>query len=544
MQEQEQEEKKAPVPLATKIGMIALPMLPTIAIDMIAHGGITPPALAAFGLSWVAFDRSPRVLAWLGENQAFLSYLQTHPETLVKFDRLTNRYFSGQLKAHKMLPAESCATEKAQQLPEQTQQQRVVTQADEQSLLEDMETLQPKPLASRRSEDDLQSLEDILQRSDNTLPGRCVFSTVLRAFMPSKEKIFLGYLPGGQAVYVTLEDLCHVALAGLTGNGKTTLIRLLVSQLEYVGAKVLILNPHYTSYDIKKHEDWTPIERHLYRPPVTDFVAIGGMMRWAATVLLRDRLEKYRQSTPWGSPIFIVIDELPAIVNEVREFPEYVSAILREGRKVDIFLIVASQDFLTKTIGPDEGGAVRKNYKTKMYVGGDVTTAKVLLDMPPAQIPEDQLGGGIIMMRNQAVKTASLARVPYVDNEAIYTLLGPSTYVASKREAEEEEDDLIGGLMNGEHAETDTEPLPAQTRQHMRVSSYEQHRQKIANRKVPVYVEQSRRTETKQKSDLDLALEAYDAGNTTIDALAIAINKTAWTVRPLYAQVKRIREQK
>ena len=297
------------------------------------------------------------------------------------------------------------------------------------------------PTDRASQDDDLTSLEDLIQRRDGTLPGPCVFSDALRSFTPTRDMIFLGYLPGGQAVYVTLEDLCHVALAGLTGNGKTTLIRLLVSQLEYVEAKVIILNPHYTSYDIKKNEDWTPIERHLYRPPVTEFAAIGTVMEWVATVLLRERIAKYRQSKPWGDPIFVVIDELPAIVKQVPDFPEYVSAILREGRKVDIFLIVAAQDFLAKTIGPDEGGAVRKNYKTKMYVGGDVTTAKVLLDMPPAQIPEDTLGAGIIMMRNQVVKKASLARVPYVDNEALYTLLGPSTY--EPVQAQEQTDDLL-----------------------------------------------------------------------------------------------------
>lgn len=47
-----------------------------------------------------------------------------------------------------------------------------------------------------------------------------------------------------------------------------------------------------------------------------------------------------------------------------------------------------------------------------------------------------------------------------------------------------------------------------------------------------------------QKSELELALEAYDAGHTTIDALAVALNKSSWTVRPLYQQVKRIRGQK
>lgn len=291
-------------------------------------------------------------------------------------------------------------------------------------------------------DDDLQSLAEMIRQSDGTLPGPCAFSVTLRTFMPTRDKIFLGYLPGGTAVFVPLDSLCHVALAGLTGNGKTTLIRLLVSQLLYVGAKVMILNPHYTSYDIKKHEDWTPIERHLYRPPVTEFAEVGSVMKWAATKLLRDRLEKYRQSIPWGDPIFLVIDELPAIVKHVPEFPEYISAILREGRKVDIFLMVAAQDFLVRTVGPDEGGAVRKNYKTKMYVGGDITTAKTLLDMPPSQIKEDELGEGIIMMRNQVVKKASLARVPYVDTPALERLLGPSTYQPTIQRSSLEDDDL------------------------------------------------------------------------------------------------------
>ena len=392
------------------------------------------------------------------------------------------------------------------------------------------------PRAKREDgqDDDLTSLEDLIQQRDGTLPGPCVFSDALRTFTPTRDKIFLGYLPGGQAVYVTLEDLCHVALAGLTGNGKTTLIRLLVSQLEYVKAKVIILNPHYTSYDIKKDEDWTPIERHLYRPPVTDFSAIGTVMEWVAKILLRERLEKYRQSKPWGDPIFVVIDELPAIVKQVPDFPEYVSAILREGRKVDIFLIVAAQDFLAKTIGPDDGGAVRKNYKTKMYVGGDTTTAKVLLDMPPAQIPEDTLGGGIIMMRNQVVKKASLARVPYVDNEALYTLLGPSTYEPAQS------DDLLSYRESAPapRSEPITDPrIAAQPRKAVSavpgsVYARRQARQQRL-REVPV-VEQRERPHGEVEISLQEAYRLWTTGNDNIRDLAKVLNTTTYQASKLY----------
>jgi len=47
-----------------------------------------------------------------------------------------------------------------------------------------------------------------------------------------------------------------------------------------------------------------------------------------------------------------------------------------------------------------------------------------------------------------------------------------------------------------------------------------------------------------EESELERALRAYDEGYTTIDALAVALGKTPWMVRPLYQQVKKLRGQK
>ena len=44
------------------------------------------------------------------------------------------------------------------------------------------------------------------------------------------------------------------------------------------------------------------------------------------------------------------------------------------------------------------------------------------------------------------------------------------------------------------------------------------------------------------QADLERALQAFDEGNTTVDALAIALGKSSWTVRPLYAAVKKLRK--
>jgi hypothetical protein len=133
-----------------------------------------------------------------------------------------------------------------------------------------------------------------------------------------------------------------------------------------------------------------------------------------------------------GKPYFIVLDELPAIVRHIPEVPDYLADILREGRKVGIYLITAAQDFLVKTIAPQGGGAIRECYRTAFYVGGDATTAKTLLDMPANQIPESDLGKGVVMLRNAKIKQAQMVRVPYVDNQSLYRLLGPSTYKAER----------------------------------------------------------------------------------------------------------------
>jgi hypothetical protein len=44
------------------------------------------------------------------------------------------------------------------------------------------------------------------------------------------------------------------------------------------------------------------------------------------------------------------------------------------------------------------------------------------------------------------------------------------------------------------------------------------------------------------ESDLERALQAYDQGNTTINALALALGMSPWNVRPLYTQIKKLRE--
>src|SRR6266568_3545 len=252
------------------------------------------------------------------------------------------------------------------------------------------------------------------------LPGPCDFADILDDWRPSQQQILLALGPGGERVTVPVKALCHVALAGATGGGKSNLMRLLLPQLLCVGARVILADPHYTPVDVESDEDWRPIARRLMMEPAIMYPAIKDVLSWLALKELPSRLERRRDMEPMGDPIFLAIDELPAIVKRIPEAPEYMADLLREGRKVGLYLVSAAQDWLVKTVGGT--GAVRDCFRTAFYVGGDATSARVLLDVK-GTVDDGGLGKGLVMLRSQATPQASLIRVPYASNDALEELL-------------------------------------------------------------------------------------------------------------------------
>lgn len=268
--------------------------------------------------------------------------------------------------------------------------------------------------------------------------GKFTFSQLLASgWLPSTDKIFLARLEDGTDVFVSVDQLVHIALAGSTRQGKTSIIRELLLQLCYVGATCILLDPHYTPYDIETDEDWTPFTPYLRFNPLEckSYDKIEQILHHAATTLLDKRKVLREQMKPVGKPAFLIVDELPAIVAERPDVQKYIAKLLREGAKYKIYLCVASQDFQVKTVSPQSGGAIRDNYKTCLYVGGDTTTARVLLDCDVEKSVESTLGQGPVYLRCASQKQAALARTPFTDNYALYQLLGPSTYQGMQDDA-------------------------------------------------------------------------------------------------------------
>lgn len=305
---------------------------------------------------------------------------------------------------------------------------------------EQIEDLQPKPRP--------QLAPPAALRAPSQAKSYFTLSDVLRkGFRPSLQKIYLVTLEDGTDVFVQASKLCHVALAGLTRGGKGHIKRSLMAQLCYAGAEVYSLDPHYTRWDRESEdptgkpcpEDWTPYTPYLGNDPAEQiptnqkFQVIEHYIKELHREFDR-RMELYGRSQSVGRPMFIFIDELPVIVRKCPEVPAILASLLQEGAKVGVFLVCASQNYHVKTVFPDEGGAVRDCFRTVFYVGGDATTASVLLDMKASGVPENRMGKGCVMLRCDSVRPAQIAFVPYVDNQALYALLGPSTYVEPRED--------------------------------------------------------------------------------------------------------------
>ena len=282
-----------------------------------------------------------------------------------------------------------------------------------------------------------------------------VFSDLLKTgWRPTFEQIYAGTDKHGRHLFVPVKSLWHVALAGATGYGKSSLLRLLMAQLCFLKLPVVLLNPHYMIYDLDHKEDWTPYTPYLKKDPMQckKMAHTYTMLRWMADDLLERRKERTSRGESAGKPFFFILDEFPDIKAEIKEAPALVGKLLRQGRKYGIFLIVASQDYSVKTLGVEGEGAIRKCFRTIFYVGGDPVSVRELLNKRVGEIPENDLGQGTIMLKCATIQDPIVARVPYLDNESLYLLLGPSTY-APDHTADTGGVDLVVG-------EKTTEDLP------------------------------------------------------------------------------------
>jgi len=253
-------------------------------------------------------------------------------------------------------------------------------------------------------------------------------------FTPTADRILLGLGEGGDLLTVPAKALCHVALVGATNGGKSNLLRLLIPQLQSIGASVYLADPHYARHDAASGESWAAIEKRLATAPAHEAADMGAMFSLFSHEL-QTRLQRRRDGLPVGKPMFLALDELPVIAQRVPQSIDMLASLLREGRKCGMYIVGASQTMLVKALGGDS--SARDAFRTCFYVGGDGYSATALLDVRRADIDEGSLTTGVAMLRSTATNPARLVRVPYASNVSIDALLGntPVTYEQAHEQA-------------------------------------------------------------------------------------------------------------
>ena len=238
---------------------------------------------------------------------------------------------------------------------------------------------------------------------------------------PSPGMLLLAIGAGGALIQVAITLAWHIALAGATGGGKTNQLRLLLAQLVRA-YEVYYVSPAFAPIKAN-HEDWRQIEARLAGPVACDAIGIRARLQWAVEMYqYRQEQERAGDFTWQPKPIYLVIDEYIAVCKRYQGAAEDVSELLRFARQYQVFVVVASQDFLIKNIGGDSGA--RDCYRTALYFGGDPTTARALLDITGTLPYEQDLGKeGLLVLRTRSTQV-SQARAPFMSNRAVYQLLG------------------------------------------------------------------------------------------------------------------------
>lgn len=175
---------------------------------------------------------------------------------------------------------------------------------------------------------------------------------------------------------IDAETRQHCLIAARTGDGKTqTIISAMVHDIAR-GCQVVWCSPQLTLYHPKDQRcDLRPLALHFEQ--VTSYPAILSVLD-AAYAIGETRKPLYRAGEDVGHPIVLYFDEWPAIVATLgKEAVDRMARIVRECRKLNIWVVIATQDALVETIGFSSG--VRSMFATRMAGNVDQTTWRVVM---------------------------------------------------------------------------------------------------------------------------------------------------------------------
>ena len=150
--------------------------------------------------------------------------------------------------------------------------------------------------------------------------------------------LLLGILDDGTQGCLDLVANVHCAVIGMTGSGKSTLMRTMILSAEMVGAPVVLCDP-------LKRGFWA-----LSGHPAVEF---GGMFADPRDIeqALGLLVQRVRTAHDDSTLLYVFVDEVPELVRQRPKIAEHLGVIASMGRHAGVHLVLGSQTALSSALG-------------------------------------------------------------------------------------------------------------------------------------------------------------------------------------------------
>lgn len=392
----------------------------------------------------------------------------------------------------------------------------------------------------------------------NHLPARSpAFAQMCHLITPQSD--ILGFDGEGFVFADALKQSVNIALIGVPGSGKTCCLTFHVAQA--VKRQAIV-----RGWDL--HGD-VAADLGEYFNILEDVEDIVADCVWIQAE--RERRLAIRKRAKAGDPdamrqwkktreLFYIVDEFNALILRLKQrkadrelATDTLLSLIAEGRKFKMRCVIAGQTMPASLFG-ESGSSARDIINTKyafqsrenhaQYFGIE---SKAIEELLPAISGRDSVGYAIL--DGGPLRHAKIISIPYTTVEDIRALLEDYDMPDVQELAEKHTESLPSTSYATRERHTDDLPVAPR---YARPSAYDElQRRKYSQRESRLDFARARREQQApvtedlpaQKDDLlERALTAYDAGNKTVNALALALEMTPWTVRPVYTQVKALRK--